>query len=540
MSTSFHLCVLSSLALASVVPATEPQLQDGNARVVLVGDSITGLSRNFLAGFAHQMDWALKEAYPTCKPNIIALGGSGQGIRSWLNVEKRSRTEDTFLDVKGIDVKASLAEPADVLVIMLGMNDVLAPYVNDDPASIGSWAEGYRELITNLQARVHPKVTALASATPCTEDLGSPKNRMIDKLNERAAKLAGELHLLVLPTNATVCEVLKQGRQRKPDFHVTYDFVHPNESGHIAVAVGMLKGLGEDTAALKLIDQRLPKAIDKVAGLPPSLSYDVAVLHAGFNKDRESFSIHCWLKLPQGPASTKPMSLSGDGWEVKAVRLGTMEGEFVVTGAPDHRENALKLEATFNDQTLTQEIHIPAPWLVAAGTPRPFWNTQKLTFDAAKVHGPIDEAVEQDRDFTKVPGAVWQRYYSSVNFTGGQAPGSVDFAAVTHARVFEGGYAARWMWSDHDRPVKVDLGVQAFAGNTHLGVRLNGAEIYSGVLTSEPKRHRVVEATLHKGWNALVCTSSHMQWQWQHTVEVQGLEGDDLQDLRYSAVPRRE
>ena len=234
------------------------------------------------------------------------------------------------------------------------------------------------------------------------------------------------------------------------------------------------------------------------------------------------------------------MSLSGDGWEVKPVRLGGMEGEFLVVGAPCHLGNDLKLEVVFNGQTLTQEIHIPAAWLVVAGIPRPFWNMQKLTFDAAKVHGPIDEAIEQGSDFTKLPGASWRRYYSSVNFTGGQVAGNVDFAAVTHAKVFEGGYAARWIFSDHDRPVKVDLSVQAFAGNTHLGIHLNGAEIYGGVLTSEPKRHKIVEARLRKGWNTLVCSSSHMQWQWQHTVEVQGLDGDALDDLRYSAVPHDE
>jgi len=538
MRSRLYLCIFPLLVITSWVCATEPQLLEGNARVVLVGDSITGLSRNYATGFAHQMDWALKQAYPACKPDIVALGGSGQGIRSWLSVEKRSRTDETYLDVKGIEVKGSLAQPADVLVIMLGMNDVLAPYVNDEPASIEAWAEGYRKLITNLQARAHPKVTALATATLCTEDLDSPKNRMIDKLNARATQLARELHLLVLPTNATVREVLKQGRLRKPDFHVTYDFVHPNEPGHIAVAIGMLKGLGETKAAMKLADERMPKAIDKAAGPLPCLSYQVEPLPAVAGKERQSFRIRCSLVLPQGPASTQSMRVSAMGGEVRPVKLGAMDAEFDVAGLPDRWVNELTLEASFNGQLIIQKIHLPAPWLVASGIPRPFWNGQKLTFDETKARGPIDEAIEQGRDFTKLPGVSWQRYYPSVNFTGGQASGSVDFAEVNHAKVFEGGYAARWIYSDHDRPVSVDLSVQAFAGNTHLGVHLNGSAIYSGVLTSEPKRHKVLDARLRKGWNALVCTSSHMQWQWQHAVDVQGLAGDTLDDLRFSAVPQ--
>jgi lysophospholipase L1-like esterase len=138
-------------------PAPSPLLQQGNARVVLVGDSITGQSRNHPAGYAHQMDWALQQAYPGCHPRIIALGGSGQGVQAWLNTEKRSRTESFALDVKGIDVKTELDQPADVLVIMLGMNDVLAPYVVDEPASLNQWAANYRALITALQSRLKPK-----------------------------------------------------------------------------------------------------------------------------------------------------------------------------------------------------------------------------------------------------------------------------------------------------------------------------------------------------------------------------------------------
>src|SRR5205085_1244128 len=123
------------------------------------------------------------------KPEIIALGGSGQGVQSWSGVEKRSRTEEFFLDVKGIPVKATLDQHADVLVIMLGMNDVLAPYVMNDPASLQKWTDNYRELIKSLQARLTPEVTALATPTLCTEDFYSPKNRMMDKLIKRATAL---------------------------------------------------------------------------------------------------------------------------------------------------------------------------------------------------------------------------------------------------------------------------------------------------------------------------------------------------------------
>ena len=263
------------MALACCAQAEEPLLQQGNARIVLVGDSITGQSRNHPAGFAHQIDWALQQVYPGCHPNIVALGGSGQGVQAWLNTEKRARIEAFRSDVKGIEVKATLDQPADVLVIMLGMNDVLAPYVVDEPASWAKWKADYRELITSLQSRLKPKVIALATVTLCTEDINhSPKNAIMEKLNQRVEELARGMRIMVLPTNQFMRLVLMRGRESSPDFHVTHDYVHPNETGHLAIACGMLRGLSEDRACQALEVKKLEPLLAKDADNLPRLSLD--------------------------------------------------------------------------------------------------------------------------------------------------------------------------------------------------------------------------------------------------------------------------
>jgi hypothetical protein len=246
--------VLGLFAAASCAGAAEPLLRQGQARVVLVGDSITGLSRNYATGFAHQMDWALAQTYPGCRPNLVSLGGSGQGVRSWRDVELRSRTQEVLLDVPGIDVKAALSQPAEVLIIMLGMNDVLAAYVVDEQAAWDEWKANYRELIA--------------------------------------------------------------------------------------------------------------------------------------------------------------------------------------------------------------------------------------------------------------------------------------------ARNFEAGYGARWIRSDRERTVNLALSTQAFAGTNHLTAYLNGREVYSGLLTGEPKRGKTVEVRLERGWNALAFRSNHVTWQWQCSVDVTPVGEDSLDDLRYSIVPK--
>ncbi|MDR3401637.1 MAG: GDSL-type esterase/lipase family protein [Chthoniobacter sp.] len=461
---AFVSTVLAETYAAPAV-ATSPLLQNGNARVVLVGDSITGQSRNHPAGYAHQIDWALQQAYPGCHPNVVALGGSGQGVQAWLNTEKRSRTEAFPLDVKGIEVKASLDQPADVLIVMLGMNDVLAPYVVDEPASLDKWVANYRELVTSLQSRLKPKVTAVATATLCTEDVNhSPKNAMMDQLNGRLTNLAMEMGWLVLPTNQSMREVLARGRELKADFHVTHDYVHPNEAGHIAIAVGMLRGLGDATAAHVLEEQRLAKIFDKVAGPSPTAS--------------------------------------------------------------------------------ARDATPPTPWLVATGLIRKGWNEHQQV-DPALFRGPIEEAIEHHGDFVTATDAAtgkpleWKPYSATVDYTGGANPDSVDFAAVTHARNFEAGYAARWIHSDRDRPVNVELGTQAFAGTMQIGLWLNGASLYSGLLTGEPGKKKTVTAQLHAGWNTLVFALNHTAWQMQCTVHLAGLGDDALGDLRYSIAPQK-
>src|ERR1700676_2310640 len=90
----------------------------------------------------------------------------------------------------------------------------------------------YGELVEAIRARSHPRVIALATVTPCTEDPASPKNQVLAELNKRLVRLAQEKHFLVLPTNEAAYEVQSMGRAFQPNFHVTGDFVHPNGAGH--------------------------------------------------------------------------------------------------------------------------------------------------------------------------------------------------------------------------------------------------------------------------------------------------------------------
>ena len=129
--------LLATPATAAAQTAAGPHAGLANARVVFCGDSITGQGGGWLgAGYCFQMEWALKQRHPDATPKLVALGGSGMGVGNWIGVEKNSRTTEAMLDVKEVGVKANLDQPADVLVVMLGMNDVLAPYIGGTDADL--------------------------------------------------------------------------------------------------------------------------------------------------------------------------------------------------------------------------------------------------------------------------------------------------------------------------------------------------------------------------------------------------------------------
>ncbi len=256
-----HLLFTWLLFSAAAIAADSASL-DGNARVVFIGDSITGQGGGWLgAGYVFKVREALIAAYPDAKPDLVPLGGSGMGVGAWLNLAKNDDKQRHDLDVKGIEVAAALAKPADVMIVMLGMNDVLAPYVNETDESLDQWLANYRELITTLSARLKPRVIGLATITPQTEDSETPKNRVMARMNERITKLAASLKARLIPTNAMYWDTLNQARRTQPDFSLAGDRIHPGPTGHVVIARAMLSGLGDEKAAEWLKTERLDKTL---------------------------------------------------------------------------------------------------------------------------------------------------------------------------------------------------------------------------------------------------------------------------------------
>jgi hypothetical protein len=343
----------------------------------------------------------------------------------------------------------------------------------------------------------------------------------------------------VLSTNTTMREVLAEGRRLKPGFHVTYDYVHPNEAGQCAIAMAMLHDLGNVEAARRIREVRLANVFrltrEAVASSIPAIPLRLPLRHRTRNL---SWS---WIDLP----GFEDFDL-GQGWPFNQEIFTDVrpEGQCCIAEDQWRTRNIFSFGQIREAPETVLLPPVPTLWQVAAGYARPkAWKDGK-TFDPKAAHGPVEKAIEHNAllgaPIRLDDGRVldWHIYSSTMDYTGGAAPGSVDFAAVTHAQPFEAGVAMRQIYSKHRRPVLMDLSTQAFAGTMELTVYLNGEIVYSGLITGEPGKRKTADAVLQSGWNTLAFTLDHVTWQMQCSVELRAVAGDSLEGLRFSPNPR--
>jgi len=496
-------------------------------RIVFIGDSITGQGGRGEGGWMALIGKGLKQSNPANQQTLVPLGGSGHKVASWGNIEKKSRTQPVLLDIKEFDVQKELSQHADIVVIMLGMNDVLSAQLPNSPAGTQGWKEDYRSLLKAVRERTTPRVLALATPTPCTEDPSSPKNQVMENMVAVLRELAQEENCRILPTRDSAWDVLGAGRAQAPGFHITTDQVHPNPAGHAAIAAGMLRGLEEAQAAELLRGEALSRA--KRSGL--SVEWRL--------QPTEQVGWPMRLKLTAYHGG-EPVGLSlPEGWTAAEPEKRKGASIYAIEARPEFLKNVVTLRSSGK----TLESVVPAPWLVA--TANAGWQGWKSgVFDVKAGEWPVDELVRTGTNFAEVskamelkPGTplVWKTYLGSIDYGGGGAPGVIDFAQVTYFSGGEIGYGLRWVESEKDRPVRVKISRPGFAGVTYAQVWVNGETVFTG----DPSKAKDAElkTSLRKGWNLVSFKGNFQQWQWQLGIDLEPESGDSLEGLRYSIEP---
>lgn len=524
---SLRISLFFSCLFSLSISAAEVYIPKNTERIIFIGDSITAQGQLHNGGWGKYLREALESGSE--KSNAVLLGGSGHTIGSWTNVEKNSRRKDIFLDSKKLNIGKEIDKGAKVLVIMLGMNDVLGPYLDGSQKSVDDWGERYVQLVNLLQKRVKAKQVCLATVTMCTEDLNSYKNKLVDKLNVKIHQIASKNAYTVASTSDRYKEAFLTGRKYLNRFHIMGDYVHPNRDGHISIALGMLEGLKKTKEAEYLRKKYYEQIGKRYIKGKSGISCEVVSTEVIPESDMQRYKIrYNTYNLPK--KATVKIKIP-KGWKTSVSSKTGDEGYFEITGVPNRLLNKVTLEVKEASKVYENSIDIPAPWLIQWGIKQPNWRRDKPPIDE-KLYGTVFD--QYLANGSSLPKENWTVYNPSYNYTGGENPGSVDFAAVTVCKPFDCGYGVRWVKSEKDRKVKLKLSSRIFAGNIFLTVWINKNKAYQDEITAQKGRTDEKLVSLKKGWNRIAFKSNRVSWQWQQSIELLPMVGDSLDEMEYS------
>lgn len=480
-------------------------------RVVVIGDSITGLSENFSSGYAKQMRQALTDVGRSNAFELVCLGGSGQTVLSWRNVVKMSTTTNLTLDVKSIFVKDELDKPADTLIIFLGMNDALQPSISPDQKA--EWLERYQVLIDLLKNRTRVGRLLLAQPTMYTENPDTYKNGLMRTLCSWIDEVAASNKCGVIHTHEAYQRFWETGRLHNPDFRMTYDYVHPGQVGHLAIADTFLRALGETQAADSWLAKNKKLLTDDTPG---ALVY---IVNSGSITAKGSATFDIQKISAQLP----------EGWTLQQTIRGR-SFQLTFTKAQNNYAAVTEIPITFegNAVSCARTVKIFAPWLIKNGFPGQPWN-EPASYDNQKNHTPIDDQFAQGT----VDFSTWKIYIPNNDVNGGAYPGSIDFSSLENGAHFDFAYAAINVIAPQPGTIKLITRTRVFSGTMHDTVWVNGQEVLRHVFyrNQAVPQERIV--SLKAGVNTIWLKSAHQCWQWQSSIHF---EDDQLRaaDLKYA------
>jgi len=205
-------------------------------KLVMIGDSITDASRTqpiaeglfdpLGRGYVTMVEALLGSTYPQLGIRIVNVGTSGNTTR-----DLKNRWQRDVLDLK-----------PDWLSIMIGTNDVWRqfdlPRVAEQHVLPAEYEANYRAVIE----QVRPTLKGLILMTPffLEPNRGDAMRKRMDEYSGIVKRLAGEYKAILVDVQAAFDEVLKSYYPAT----LSWDRVHPNQTGHMVIAKAFLNGIG--------------------------------------------------------------------------------------------------------------------------------------------------------------------------------------------------------------------------------------------------------------------------------------------------------
>jgi lysophospholipase L1-like esterase len=509
-------------------------LPDGGT-IAIAGDSITYHSVALPFGYYHQLTNAFAKVCPNKKINVAPLGFSGYQVGTWINVEKKTRDGKPYLThVKNPvwDVTEVLSNKVDVVAIFLGMNDILQPSVRDNDTSLDKWATDLRVLIKALRERTQAKKFILCTTTPLTGDHESPKNLVRNRMAQRLRQIASEDGHIVAEFGDAVMKAIDDCRKISSSYQPVPDFVHPQELGHLAMASELCRALGEKKSA-DFISKKYDACLARVKAKSTNpiswrLNPITRIMKTDSNECayRINWYWHDTDKYKAFEPGVKMDAIVPKGWKVVDKAAKGLSGFFIVSGCPEKSVNEIKLVATFRRINVSDVVPIATPWIVSKSWDyQGVWHGQNWKTNAPS--DKLEKEVLMDKYFLVTP---------THDYTGYIAAGSLDPWQVFFGGALDSFWAIRRVKSSKERKVKAIFSHQTFSATLGLTVFVNGEKVYVDTMNRSGKNKIETTLNLKAGLNEIRIRVDHANWQRQFRMELEGLEGDTLEDLRYTLL----
>lgn len=206
--------------------------------ILFQGDSITDGNRtrnndwNHVMGHGYQFIIASKLWYENPKANLKFFN---RGISGNRVTDLENRWQEDALDIK-----------PDVISILIGVNDTMSVVNNQNPQSIETFENSYRNILQKSIAQL-PNVKFIICEPFILENGWVSKNteiwkEEIQKRQKVAKALAQEFHAIFVPFQQVFIDACKKA----PIDYWIWDGVHPMPAGHELMARQWLKVVSKE------------------------------------------------------------------------------------------------------------------------------------------------------------------------------------------------------------------------------------------------------------------------------------------------------
>ena len=207
-----------------------------NTKLVMIGDSITDCGRkipvgegsNGAEGFGYVcfVSSLLKNFYNDNDNRVINMGVSGDRVR-----ELKARWDRDVLELK-----------PDYLSIMVGINDIWRQFEHPLRVEEHVYIDEYRSTLEELIKKTLPSLKKLILITPFfIESNKSDVMRIeVEKYGQVIEELANKYNAIFVDTQKAFDELLENNYSAA----FALDRVHPNATGHMAIARVFLEAIG--------------------------------------------------------------------------------------------------------------------------------------------------------------------------------------------------------------------------------------------------------------------------------------------------------